>query len=258
MWQRHGMDIDFINFNNLANTHAQSVIETPKEGAFPTAAGMMMRRFAHTEAYRTLIIEDYHPERADPVQVQLSMNQEGTALILNLLNRSKESGEAVLDLTAFPVADGRFAVAGGKAKDIPYMAGSTSHDMAPPILHRMTRKWISDRKAPGYTWFFDRMLPGDDNGAWHSSDLWYWFGTLDNCWRPMEEKDRTLSEQMVRYLCNFVQCGDPNRGEPVPRWAPSTGNSKSVLCLGEQETAMRRPSLLNMIRIMLTNKAVGE
>ncbi|MBE6557837.1 MAG: hypothetical protein E7661_02345 [Ruminococcaceae bacterium] len=107
MWQRHGMDIDFINFNNLANTHAQSVIETPKEGAFPTAAGMMMRRFAHTEAYRTLIIEDYHPERADPVQVQLSMNQEGTALILNLLNRSKESGEAVLDLTAFPVADGK-------------------------------------------------------------------------------------------------------------------------------------------------------
>ena len=106
MWQRHGMDIDFINFNNLANTHAQSVIETPKEGAFPTAAGMMMHEFAHTKAYRTLVMENYHPECTDSVQVQLSMNEAGTALILNLLNRSEEDGTVVLDLSAFSVADG--------------------------------------------------------------------------------------------------------------------------------------------------------
>lgn len=107
MWQRHGQDIDFINFNNLANTHAQSVIETPKEGAYPTAAGMMMHRFAHTQAYRTLVLEDYHPKRTDPVQVQLSMNEDGSALILNLLNRSEEDGEIELDLTAFSTADGQ-------------------------------------------------------------------------------------------------------------------------------------------------------
>jgi hypothetical protein len=32
----------------------------------------------------------------------------------------------------FPVTDGRFVVEGATAKRIPYMAGSTSHDIAPP------------------------------------------------------------------------------------------------------------------------------
>ncbi len=106
MWQRYGQSIDFINFNNWANTHAQSVIETPKEGAFVAASGMMLHRFAHTEAYQTLVIEDYHAKRDDPIQVQLSVNEDGSALILNLLNRTEEDGEVELDLSVFEVADG--------------------------------------------------------------------------------------------------------------------------------------------------------
>ena len=105
-WQRYGQDIDFINFNNLANTHSQSVIETPKEGAYITSAGMMMHRFATTEAYQTLVLEDYHAKRTDPVQVQLSVNRDSSALVLNILNRSEEDGEVELDLTAFSTADG--------------------------------------------------------------------------------------------------------------------------------------------------------
>ena len=106
MWQRYGQSIDFINFNNWANTHAQSVIETPKEGAFVAASGMMLHRFAHTEAYQTLQIEGYHAKRDDAVQVQLSINEAGDALVLNLLNRSEEDDEVELDLSAFAVAEG--------------------------------------------------------------------------------------------------------------------------------------------------------
>ena len=159
---------------------------------------------------------------------------------------------------AFPVVDGRFTVEGGKAWNIPYMAGSTSHDMAPPVLQSMTRKWISAREKPGYTWYFDRMLPGDNNGAWHSSDLWYWFGTLDNCWRPMEQKDRELSDQMTDYLCNFVRTGDPNKAAKLPTWIASDKTQRKVLWLGEKPTHMGKPNLLKMIYTMLTNKAVGE
>ena len=106
MWQRYGQSIDFINFNNFANTHAQSVIETPKEGAFVAASGMMLHRFAHTEAYQTLVMEDYHPTRTDPIQVQLSLNQDSSALVLNILNRTEEDGDVELDLSVFEVADG--------------------------------------------------------------------------------------------------------------------------------------------------------
>ena len=159
---------------------------------------------------------------------------------------------------AFPVMDGRFAVKGAPAKDIPYMAGSTSHDMAPPVLQSMTRKWISQREKPSYTWYFDRMLPGDDCGAWHSSDLWYWFGTLDNCWRPMEQKDYDLSAQMVSYLCNFARTGDPNKAAQLPTWIASGKGQNRVLILGEKPTAMGKPNMFKMIHTMLTNKAVGE
>ncbi len=158
---------------------------------------------------------------------------------------------------AFPVKDGRFVVENAVPKNIPYMAGSTSHDIAPPVLQSMARKWIAKRQTPGYTWYFDRRLPGDDNGAWHSSDLWYWFGTLSNCWRPMETKDRCLSEQMTHYLCNFVRTGDPNDAH-LPQWLPSTPHQKQVMRFGEGETGMGKPSTLRQIITMLTSKAVGE
>jgi alpha-N-arabinofuranosidase len=109
MWQRYGQSIDFINFNNLANTHAQSAIETPKEGAFVTAAGMMLRRFALTQAYRTLVIRDYHPKRKDPIQVQLSEDESGQNLVLNVLNRSENSGTLEIDLSEFDVRDKEYS-----------------------------------------------------------------------------------------------------------------------------------------------------
>ena len=161
-------------------------------------------------------------------------------------------------MAAFPVTDGQFVVPGSAPKNIHYMGGSTSHDMVPPILQNMTRKWLAGREKPSYTWYFDRMLPGDNCGAWHSSDLWYWFGTLPNCWRPMEDKDYELSRQMVSYLCNFVKSGDPNKAAQLPTWIASDKAQKRVLRLGEKDTHMGRPSKLKMLCTMLTNKAVGE
>jgi para-nitrobenzyl esterase len=130
--------------------------------------------------------------------------------------------------------------------------------MVPPVLQGMTKKWISDREKPSYTWYFDRMLPGDENGAWHSSDLWYWFGTLENCWRPMEQKDYDLSQQMVNYLCNFVKTGNPNKTGELPQWVASGKGQSKVLIMGEKDTQMGKPNMLKMIHTMLTNKAVGE
>ena len=164
----------------------------------------------------------------------------------------------------FPCIDGRFVVGGGvellkagKQKQIPYMAGTTSEDMMPPIMQSMARKWCEAQNIPSYAWYFNRQLPGDDNGAWHSSDLWYWFGTLENCWRPMTEKDYALSNEMVEYLCSFVQYGDPN-GKGLPQWDAAKKGSRAVMIMGEETAKMEKPSMLKMIKTMLTNKAVGE
>ena len=158
----------------------------------------------------------------------------------------------------FPTQDGRFSVANAAPHSIPYMAGSTSEDMAPPILQSMTRKWIAKQEKPSYTWYFNRRLPGDDNGAWHSADLWYWFGTFSNCWRPMEQKDFDLSNEMVSYLCQFAATGNPNISGELPTWIASGKGQNRVMMFGEQDTWMGKPKLLKMIHTMLTNKAVGE
>lgn len=112
-----------------------------------------------------------------------------------------------------PMLDGVFSckpgtevVAAGEQRKIPYLIGMTSQDIMPLFLYKMAGDWCRTEAAQNspanYEWFFDRQLPGDNCGAWHSSDLWYWFSTLDHCWRPFTAKDKVLSSQMVSYLTN--------------------------------------------------------
>ena len=171
-------------------------------------------------------------------------------------------------LTCSPVIDGRLipaeavhAASAGRQLSIPYLMGSTSQDIVPPIVHKMAKGWCrlqaDQGRCPSYAWFFDRRLPGDDNGAWHSSDLWYWFGTLDHCWRPMTDADWSLSRQMARYLTRFAATGDPN-DEGLPVWEPICKGQNRVLRLGEGETRMGGVNMAKLTKTMLTNRAVGE
>lgn len=152
-------------------------------------------------------------------------------------------------------------LASGEQKNIPYMLGSTSHDVVPPFVFEMAKNWCIEQsiqeKQDSYTWYFDRKLPGDDNGAWHSSDLWYWFGTLKNCWRPFTELDEMLSDRMTDYLCNFAKKGNPN-GEGLLEWTPMKKNDDFVLHWGEAGIQMTDVDMDLLHEIMRTNVAVGE
>lgn len=171
-------------------------------------------------------------------------------------------------MAAAPVLDGQFIVrdaadtlAAGQQKRGPYMLGSTSEDMMPPIIFTMAKSYCrtqADQGDPrGYCYFFDRRLPGDESGAWHSSDLWYWFGTLAHCWRPMTQKDYDLSAQMVSALMNFCRSGDPN-GDGLPAWPPVQKGQGKVMRFGEKPTHMGGVNMAKLAYTMATNKAVGE
>jgi para-nitrobenzyl esterase len=64
-------------------------------------------------------------------------------------------------------------------------------------------------------------------GAYHTSDVPYWFGTLDalNLLRPTrlwQPYDRTLSETMTESLIAFARTGDPNTSRVTwPAWSPA-------------------------------------
>ena len=159
-------------------------------------------------------------------------------------------------MATFPVKDGHFVVKDSSPKHISYMIGSNSHDMAPPFLVSLGKKWAKKNSLRAYLYHFNRMLPGDNNGAWHSADLWYWFGTLENSWRPIEAKDRDISDKMSTYLCNFAKNCDPN-GSNQESWTPFS-EDKKIMMIGEDDCIMGSPSMLKLTAIMMTNKAVGE
>ena len=139
--------------------------------------------------------------------------------------------------------------------------GSTSEDIVPPIVHKMAKGWArlqSDLgRCPSYAFFFDRQLPGDDRGAWHSADLWYEFGTLENSWRPFEAWDRELSDCMVRCFANFIRTGDPNGGG-LPQWLPVKKGQNRVMRFGDKNAAMGYVSIAKLNHTMRTKPSVGE
>ena len=124
----------------------------------------------------------------------------------------------------------------GEPMDIPYLIGSNSDDMATVLMAQDVQEWLTMQKQPAYGYFFSRQLPGDQSGAFHSADLWYWFGTIQDSWRPITQRDRELADQMSRYLVQFAKSGSPN-AEGLPQW--NSGNeSRAVLHFSDNETKM--------------------
>lgn len=105
--------------------------------------------------------------------------------------------------------------------DIPYMIGSTCTDMIPVALEGINKKWAKyvrkHHKNPCYLYNFNRFLPGDDMGAWHSADLLYLFSTLDKNWRPFEEIDYVISQQLSDAVAAFAKTKNPNCPS-LPHW----------------------------------------
>lgn len=173
----------------------------------------------------------------------------------------QENKKATMGGGSTPCIDGELIVgaghellAKGVQHSIPYMIGTTSQDMLPPILYSMARTWCKKQSSPAYLWYFERSLPGDNHGAWHSADLWYWFGTLDKSWRPFEKADRELSEEMVKRLCAFANGMAPTP-DGYPEW--HSGGERAMI-FGDKDTVMGKPSGLKMWVTMFTNKAPGE
>ena len=140
---------------------------------------------------------------------------------------------------------------------IPYLIGSNSEDMLPPFMSKMAIKWCKKQGINSYCYMFNHQLPGDKNGAWHSSDLWYFFGTLKNCWRPTTDIDAKLTDTMTDYLTNFVKTGNPNN-ENLPVWQPTTKRQSKVMHFGNNQIKMKKVNSHKLWWNMFTKKAVGE
>ena len=108
----------------------------------------------------------------------------------------------------------------GHVPDMPYLLGLTGNDiMVEPGQSGRNSLFANGCRAFAdvckdhwnhvYLYYFDRKLPGDEAGAFHGSELWYVFRTLDACWRPMTAHDYQLSRNMSEAWQKFIMEGDP-------------------------------------------------
>lgn len=138
-----------------------------------------------------------------------------------------------VDGFVLPEEPGR-AFARGAAWDESLMLGSVAGDaglFGNPVAATvaLAKARIAQKKPPCYVYHFKRDVPGDDRpGAFHSSELWYVFGTLQRAHRPFVGLDYDLSLQMADWWANFARTGDPGGG-----FSAYTAESPAFLEIGE-------------------------
>lgn len=114
----------------------------------------------------------------------------------------------------------------GQVAPIPYLLGATANDLFSGDRNPIQEGCVSWsqlldrlRGTPSYVYAFNRALPGDDAGAFHSCELWYVFGTLHRCWRPFTHGDKALSRRMSDAWVHFMKHGTP---DATGQWRPCT------------------------------------
>lgn len=106
----------------------------------------------------------------------------------------------------------------GEVLNIPYLIGCNQNDLAAETagyednpLHQSNAAFclLQKENPHTYVYYFKRQMPGDKAGAFHSAELWYMFGTLNRCWRPLTKDDYALAEQMLDAWAGFIRTGNP-------------------------------------------------
>lgn len=157
-------------------------------------------------------------------------------------------GEGKYITPATPVIDGitipdepRVLAESGQVNHVPTVIGFLSEDMWPHTLYQIAREWGALMEKAGlgpvYGYYFDRQLPGSDDGAYHACDIRYAFDSLDTCWRPFTETDRRISRDMMDYFICFAETGTLTPGH-LPAWEPLGKEQTKFLHFGEEPCAM--------------------
>jgi para-nitrobenzyl esterase len=96
--------------------------------------------------------------------------------------------------------------------------------------------WTQGDAKPVYTYAWTHAPPGpghDMRGAFHGSEIYYAFDSLDAVDRPWTAEDRRIAETMSSYWANIVATGDPN-GPGLPAWPRYSAAVPQVMELGER------------------------
>jgi para-nitrobenzyl esterase len=118
-------------------------------------------------------------------------------------------------------------------------ASSSANAIARDRYMASALSWAKQRSAtagkPVFVYLFDHAYPGQGKeqfGAFHTSEVPYVFGVLDQGGRPFTAEDHEISARIQDYWLNFMRAGDPN-GAGLAKWSPAGADNDQVMGLGD-------------------------
>ncbi len=139
--------------------------------------------------------------------------------------------------------DAYYKFRSGRRAQIPVMTGYTTDEFSESGVNLVKKtvteavpEAVSNCSAPVYVYEFAAPMPGDDEGVFHSSDLWFWFETLNMCWRPFGGAHFELAKRMCDCLADFVKYHSPSADGS---WLPATTDNLNTVRFDCQAPAER-------------------
>lgn len=104
-----------------------------------------------------------------------------------------------------------FSLESGKYDNFPLLMSSVLQDLTERPegkekneMLNSTSRFLSKRKGPSYSMFFTHPIKPDYIAPFHSSELWFVFGTLKRSWRNFDFEDYELSSFLLDAFSSFV------------------------------------------------------
>ncbi|PWY70924.1 carboxylesterase [Aspergillus heteromorphus CBS 117.55] len=83
-----------------------------------------------------------------------------------------------------------------------------------------------------YTYYWTHSPPGQDEGAYHGSEINYAFNNLYATDKPWAAADYAIADKLSDYWANFIRSGNPN-GDGLQEWPVNSAESPVVLEVGD-------------------------
>lgn len=116
----------------------------------------------------------------------------------------------------------------------------SSRDLERTSMYLWAVRRNKTSKTKVFTYYWDHPMPGPDVdafGAFHTSEIPYFFNTLARSDRPWHLADKAIAENHSSYWVNFARSGDPN-GKLLPNWLPVDNETQMTMEIGDKYGAI--------------------